>query len=185
MRIFGRKTLVQQMESEIEEEAELSKDLCEELHEEFKERLRRRDEARRTLRSVEEEIQELQGVGVSLLGRLNAANAAGDEKKLQEFQKAYRRNSQVLDRVGRRRDKAARGVAAADLDERETAEELARAGAAVLEDHAEHTTEVKERLKALIEVLDKRHEEVALAAAPLVEEHERRVRPRGELEEAE
>jgi hypothetical protein len=186
MWIFGsKKPLDERMEDEIGAEAEKSKELCEELHEEFLARLRRRDEAREALEAVNEEIRDLQGVGVSLLGRLNAAMEAGDESRLDEFRKAYKQNSRELDRVGRRREKAARELAEADLNEREAAEELSRAAAAVVEDHAEHTGRVKERLKALMDALDERHEEVALSAVPLAEEHERRSRPRAELEEAE
>ncbi len=184
MRIFGRRTLVERIRGEIEGEAGRSKRHCEELHEELETRLRRRDEAREALRLVDEEIRELQGVGVSLLGRLNAATTAGDEGKLEAFQKSYQRNSRLLNRVGRRRDKAARRVAATELNEREVVEELARAAAATVEEHAVHTGRLKESLKALIELLDERHEEVARSAVPLAEEHERRVRPRGELEEA-
>ena len=185
MWIFGRKKpLDEQMKEEIGEEARHSKELCGDLHEEFKERLRRRDEARKTLERVNEEIRDLQGIGVSLLGRLNAATTTGDEDRMAEFRRSYRRNSRQLDRAGRRREKATRNLAQAELNEREAAEELSRAAATVVEDHAEYVGLVKERLKALMDVLDERHEEVALSAVPLAEEYERRSRPRGELEEA-
>lgn len=180
MRIFGRKTLVELMEDEIREGAEQGKGACAELHAEFEGRLQRRYRAREEFRLAQGKVQELQGVGVSLLRRLNAANAAGDEGKLEEFQKAYRQNSRLLDRVGRRRDQAARGLAADELDEREAAAELAQAGAAVVDEHAEHIAKLKQRLEGLIETLDKRHEEVAQSAVPLAEEHERRVEPTGE-----
>ena len=178
---FDRRPLAERMAAEIDRESELYKRRCEELHEEFLSRLRSRDRARADLAAVEEEMSELQGMGVTLLGRLNAATTKGDEGALAEFERGYKQNSRRLDRVGRRRDKAARRLAALELDEREAAGELARNAQAAVEEHAERTREIKGRLQDLLRVLDERHEEVARAAVPLAEEHERR-QPRKELE---
>ncbi len=179
--LFERKTLAERMAVEIDRESERYKRRCEELHEEFTSRLRSRDQARADLAVVDEEMVQLQGTGVTLLGRLNAATTGGDERGLAEFERGYKQNSRRLDRVGRRRDKAARRLAAVELDEREAAGELARNASAVVEEHAARTREMKEQLKSLLEALDERHEEVARAAVPLTEEHERR-QPRKELE---
>ena len=175
---FDRRSLVERMAAEIARESELYKRRCDELHEEFLSRLRSRDRAREDLAAVEEEMRELQGTGVALLGRLNAATTGGDEGALAEFERGYKQNSRRLDRVGRRRDKAARRLAALELDEREAVGELARAAAAVVEEHAERTREIRGRLEDLLRALDERHEEVARAAVPLTEEHERRQPPK-------
>lgn len=181
MPFFRRKPLTEGLAAQINREAERYERRCEEMHEEFLERLRSRDRARAELAAVEGEMSELQGAGVDLLGRLNAATTAGDEGAISDFEKGYKENSKRLDRVGRRRDKAARKLAALDLDEREAADELARDASAVVEEHAARTRELKERLEGLLAQLDERHEAVAKAALPLAEEHERR-RPRGEIE---
>lgn len=185
MHIFGffdRRPLAERMAEEIERETESYRGRCRELHEEFLDRLRSRDRARADLAAVDEEMSELQGAGVTLLSRLNAATTSGDEGGLAEFERGYKDNSKRLDRVGRKRDKTARRLAALELDEREAADELARDAEAVVEEHAARVEEMKERLKNLLEMLDERHEAVAKAAVPLVEEHERRQPPK-ELEE--
>lgn len=185
MHIFGffdRRPLAERMAEEIERETERYRGRCRELHEEFLDRLRSRDRARADLAAVDEEMSELQGAGVTLLGRLNAATTTGDEGGLAEFERGYKDNSKRLDRVGRRRDKTARRLAALELDEREAAGELASDAATVVEEHATRTAEMKERLRNLLEMLDERHDVVAKAAIPLAEEHERRQPPK-ELEE--
>ncbi len=185
MHIFGffdRRPLARRMAEEIEQEAERYRARCRELHEEFLDWLRRRDRARADLAAVDEEMSELQGAGITLLGRLNAATTTGDEGGLAEFEQGYKKNSKRLDKVGRRRDKVARRLAALELDEREAANELARDAEAVVEEHAARTQEMRERLAKLLAMLDEQHEAVANAAAPLVEEHERR-QPQKELEE--
>jgi len=184
MHIFGffdRRPLAERMAKEIEKETERHRARCRELHEEFLDWLRRRDRARADLATVDEEMSELQGAGITLLGRLNAATTTGDEGGLAEFEQGYKTNSKRLDKVGRRRDKAARRLAALELDEREAANELARDAAAVVEEHAARTQEIRERLEKLLEMLDEQHEAVANAAVPLVGEHERR-QPQKELE---
>jgi len=185
MHIFGffeRRPLAERMAEEIEREAEQYRTRCRELHEEFLDWLRRRDRARADLAAVDKEMSELQGAGVTLLGRLNTATTTDDEGGLAEFERGYKDNSKRLDKVGRRRDKTARRLAALELDEREAAGELARDAATVVEEHAARAREMKERLKNLLEMLDERHDVVAKAAVPLVEEHERRQPPK-ELEE--
>ena len=178
---FDRRPLAERMAAEIDRESERYRRRCEELHEEFLSRLRSRDRARADLAAVDGEMSELQGTGVTLLGRLNAATTSGDEKGLAEFERGYKENSRRLDKVGRRRDKAARRLAALELDEREAAGELARDAAAVVEEHAERTREMKERLESLLQALVERHEEVTRAAGLLTEEYERRQPPK-ELE---
>lgn len=182
MQIFRRATLPELMATEIEREAELFRRYCDELHEEFKERIQRRNEARATLPPLNEEVAKLQGVGVSLLRRLNAANQDGDEQKLQEFRKSYKKNVRQLDKAVRRRDRVAEALAASEHDEQDAARELAQDAADVVEDHAARVRELKERLEGLMKALDEHHEEVAQAAAPLEEEYERR-RPDGETDE--
>ena len=175
---FDRRPLAERMAAEIDRESERYRRRCEELHEEFLGRLRNRDRARADLAAVDEEMSELQGTGITLLGRLNAATTGDDEGGLAEFERGYKENSRLLDKVGRRRDKTARRLAALELDEKEAADELARNAAAQVEEHAERTREIKERLEDLLRALDERHEEVARAAAPLTEEHERRQPPK-------
>jgi chromosome segregation ATPase len=185
MHIFGffdRRPLAERMAEEIEQEAERYRARCRELHEEFLDWLRSRDQARADLAAVDEEMSELQGAGITLLGRLNAATTTGDEGGLAEFERGYKKNSKQLDKIGRKRDKAARRLAALELDEREAAGELARDAAAVVEEHATSTREMKERLEELLVMLDERHEAVAKAAVPLTGEHVRRQPPK-ELEE--
>ena len=185
MHIFGffdRRPLAERMAGEIEQESERHRARCRELHEEFLDWLRRRDRARADLATVDEEMSELQGAGITLLGRLNAATTTGDEEGLAEFEQGYKKNSKRLDKVGRRRDKTARRLAALELDEREAANELARDAAAVVEEHAARTQETRERLEKSLAMLDEQHEAVTNAAVPLVEEHERR-QPQKELEE--
>jgi chromosome segregation ATPase len=185
MHIFGffdRRPLAERMAGEIEQESERHRARCRELHEEFLDWLRRRDRARADLAAVDEEMRELQGAGITLLGRLNAATTTGDEGGLAEFEQGYKKNSKQLDKVGRRRDKAARRLAALELDEREVANELARDAAEVVEEHAARTQEIRERLEKLLVMLDEQHEAVAKAAVPMLEEHERR-QPQKELEE--
>ena len=185
MHIFGffdRRPLAERMAGEIEQESERHRARCRELHEEFLDWLRRRDRARADLAAVDEEMRELQGAGITLLGRLNAATTTGDEGGLAEFEQGYKKNSKQHDKVGRRRDKAARRLAALELDEREVANELARDAAEVVEEHAARTQEIRERLEKLLVMLDEQHEAVAKAAVPMLEEHERR-QPQKELEE--
>lgn len=185
MHIFGffdRRPLAERMAGEIEQESERHRARCRELHEEFLDWLRRRDRARADLAAVDEEMRALQGAGITLLGRLNAATTTGDEGGLAEFEQGYKKNSKQLDKVGRRRDKAARRLAALELDEREVANELARDAAEVVEEHAARTQEMRERLEKLLVMLDEHHEAVAKAAVPMVEEHQRR-QPQKELEE--
>ena len=185
MHIFGffdRRPLAERMAGEIKQESERHRARCRELHEEFLDWLRRRDRARADLAAVDEEMRELQGAGITLLGRLNAATTTGDEGGLAEFEQGYKKNSKQLDKVGRRRDKAARRLAALELDEREVANELARDAAEVVEEHAARTQEIRERLEKLLVMLDEQHEAVAKAAVPMLEEHERR-QPQKELEE--
>ena len=185
MHIFGffdRRPLAERMAGEIQQEAERYRARCRELHQEFLDWLRRRDRARADLAAVDEEMRELQGAGITLLGRLNAATTTGDEGGLAEFEQGYKKNSKQLDKVGRRRDKAARRLAALELDEREVANELARDAAEVVEEHAARTQEIRERLEKLLVMLDEQHEAVAKAAVPMLEEHERR-QPQKELEE--
>jgi chromosome segregation ATPase len=185
MHIFGfldRRPLAERMAEEIRQEAERYRARCRELHEEFLDWLRRRDRARADLAAVDEEMSELQGAGITLLGRLNAATTTGDEGGLAEFERGYKKNSKQLDKVGRRRDKTARRLAALEFDEREVANELAREAATVVEEHAARTREMRESLERLLVMLDEQHEAVANAAVPLVEERERR-QPQKELEE--
>jgi chromosome segregation ATPase len=185
MHIFGfldRRPLAERMAEEIRQEAERYRARCRELHEEFLDWLRRRDRARADLAAVDEEMSALQGAGVTLLGRLNAATTTGDEGGLAEFERGYKKNSKQLDKVGRRRDKTARRLAALEFDEREVANELAREAATVVEEHAARTEEMRESLERLLAMLDEQHEAVANAAVPLVEERERR-QPQKELEE--
>lgn len=179
MPLFKKSTLADQMADEIQNEARLYKERCKGLHEEFRERLRRRDEAKALLAELDAEMSRLQGRGVSLLGQLNAATRSGDEEKLREMEKSYGRNSRELDRVGRRREKAARQFAAADLDEEETARELARAASDLLDEHAARTRELKGRLIELLDALDVQKGDVNRAAAPLIEEHDLRRSPGG------
>lgn len=177
--LFKRSTLADQMAAEIQQEAALYKERCRELHEEFRERLRRRDETKTELAEFDAELSRLQGRGVSLLGQMNAATRGGDDERLREMEKSYGKNSRELDRVGRRREKAARRFADADLDEEETARELARTASDLLEEHAAHTRELKGRLIELLDALDVQKGEVNRAAAPLIEEHDLRRSPGG------
>ena len=177
MPLFRRETLEEQLAAQIERESEWCKKRCDELHEEFRSRLRSRDEAKAALSAVSEELSELQGRRVSLLGRLNAATRGGDEEKLEELERNYEENLRELARIRRRRDGAARRLAAVELDEEEAARELARTASALLEEHAARAGELKERLRGLMDALDERQEEVAQAAFPLIEEYEIR-RPR-------
>ncbi|MDP9426856.1 MAG: hypothetical protein M3P37_12710 [Actinomycetota bacterium] len=179
MPLFKRSTLADQMAAEIQQEAELYKERCKGLHQEFRERLRRRDETKTELVEIDAELSRLQGRGISLLGQLNAATRSGDDDKLREMEKNYGKNSRELDRVGRRREKAARRFAAADLDEEETARELARTASNLLEEHAARTRELKGRLIELLDTLDVQKGEVSRAAASLVEEHDLRSSPNG------
>jgi len=185
MHIFGffdRRPLAERMAEEIRQETDRSRARCRELHQEFLDWLRRRDRARADLAAVDEEMSALQGAGVTLLGRLNAATTTGDEGRLAEFEQGYKKNSKQLDKVGRRRDKTARRLAALEFDEREVANELAREAATVVEEHVARTREMRESLERLLVMLDEQHEAVANAAVPLVEERERR-QPQKELEE--
>ena len=179
MPIFKRSTMADQIAAEIEQEAERYKERCKNLHEEFRERLRSRDEAKTELAGFDAELSRLQGRGVSLLGQLNAATRSGDDERLREMEKSYGRNSRELDRVGRRREKAARRFDAADLDEEQTARELARAASDLLEEHAARTRELKGRLIELLDALDVQKGEVNRAAASLIEEHDLRRSPGG------
>ena len=179
MPLFKKSTLADQMAAEIENEAESYKGRCKELHEEFRERLRRRDETKTALAEYDAELSRLQGRGISLLGQLNDATRSGDDARLKEMERSYGRNSRELDRVGRRREKAARAFAAADLDEEETARELARAASDLLDEHAARTRELKGRLIELLDALDVQKGEVNRAAAPLIEEHDLRSPGRG------
>lgn len=179
MPLFKRSTLADQMAVEIQQEAALYKERCKGLHEEFRERLRRRDETKAELAEFDAELSGLQGRGISLLGQLNDATRSGDDERLREMEKSYGRNSRELDRVGRRREKAARRFAAADLDEEESARALARAASDLLEEHAAHTRELKGRLIELLDALDVQKGEVNRAAAPLIEEHDLRRSPGG------
>lgn len=179
MPLFKRSTLADQMAAEIQQEAALYKERCKGLHEEFQERLRRRDEAKSELAEVDAELSRLQGRGISLLGQLNDATRNGDDERLREMEKSYGRNSRELDRVGRRREKAARRFATAGLDEEESARTLARTASDLLEEHAAHTRELKGRLIELLDTLDVQKGEVNRAAAPLIEEHDLRRSPGG------
>ncbi|CAA9472994.1 MAG: hypothetical protein AVDCRST_MAG25-2176 [uncultured Rubrobacteraceae bacterium] len=177
MPLFKRSTLADQMAVEIQQEAALYKERCKNLHEEFRERLRRRDETKAELAEIDTELSRLQGRGISLLGQLNDATRSGDDDRLREMEKSYGRNSRELDRVGRRREKAARRFAAADLDEEESARSLARAASDLLDEHAARTRELKGRLIELLDTLDVQKGEVSRAAASLIEEHDLRRRP--------
>ena len=179
MPLFKRSTLADQIAAEIQQEADLYKERCNGLHEEFRERLRRRDETKTELVEIDAELSRLQGRGISLLGQLNSATRNGDDDKLREMEKSYGKNSRELDRVGRRREKAARRFAAADLDEEETARDLARTASDLLEEHAARTRELKGRLIELLDALDVQKGEVNRAAAPLIEEHDLRRSPGG------
>lgn len=177
MPLFKRSMLADQIAAEIQQEAELYKKRCRGLHEEFRERLQHRDEAKTELAQIDAELSSLQGRGISLLSQLNAATRSGDDDKLREMEKSYGKNSRELDRVGRRREKAARRFAAADLDEEETARELARKASNLLEEHAARTRELKGRLIELLDALDVQKGEVNRAAGPLIEEHDLRRQP--------
>lgn len=179
MPLFKRSTLADQMAVEIQQEAALYKERCKGLHEEFRERVHRRDEAKAELAEVDAELSTLQGRGISLLGQLNDATRSGDDERLREMEKSYGRNSRELDRVGRRREKAARRFATAGLDEEESARALARTASDLLEEHAAHTRELKGRLIELLDTLDVQKGEVNRAAAPLIEEHDLRRSPGG------
>lgn len=179
MPLFKRSTLADQIAAEIQQEGALYKERCKALHEEFRERLRNRDETKTELAEIDAEMSTLQGRGISLLGQLNAATRSGDDEKLREAGKGYGRNSRDLDKVGRRREKAARRFAAADLDEEETARELARAASNLLEEHAARTRELKGRLIELLDALDAQKAEVSRAAASLIEENDLRRSPGG------
>lgn len=163
--------------SEIRAELEDYRRRCEALHEEFKERLRVRDDARAALAEAEERVSSLQMEGVSLLGGFSAAMSEADDGKLRDRERDYRRNSRELAKAEKRRDRLAGGLEAVELDEEEAARELRVAVSGVLDEYARRVEERKRWLAGVMETLDGQREDLARAAAPLVEEYESRRSP--------
>jgi hypothetical protein len=174
MRLWSRRTLEERMLEEIEGEFERYRERCGELHESFERRLRLRDEARGALLESTKEIDTLQGEAISLLGSVNAATLAEDERRLKELEDSYRENAKELGRARRRRNDAAGRLAGVDITDEEAARELMRAALELLEDYATRVDERKERIAGLLVELDERRSELERAAAPLLEEYESR-----------
>lgn len=176
--IFSRnKPPEARMISEVRAELEDYRRRCEALHEEFRQRLRVRDDARAALSESEESIKSLQMEGVSLLSDFSAAMSAGDDEKLREAERGYKRHSRELAKAEKRRDTLAGRLKAVEVNDEEAARELRDAVSEVLDEYARRVEERKQWLIGVIETLDEQREELARAADPLVEEYESRKSP--------
>lgn len=176
--IFSRnKPPEERMISEVRTELEDYRRRCEALHEEFRQRLRVRDDARAALSESEESIKSLQMAGVSLLGDFSAAMSAGDDEKLREAERDYKRHSRELAKAEKRRDTLAGRLEDVEVEDEEAARELRAAVSEVLDEYARRVEERKQWLIGVMETLDEQREELARAADPLVEEYESRKSP--------
>lgn len=158
--------------SEVRSELEDYRRRCEALHEEFRQRLRVRDDARAALSEAEGRIKSLQMEGVSLLGDFSAAMSAADDDRLRELERVYKRHSRELAKAEKRRDTLASRLEDVEVNEDEAARGLRDAVSEVLDEYAHHVHERKQWLTGVMEMLDDQREELARAAAPLIEEHE-------------
>lgn len=173
--IFPRsKPPEERMISEVQAELEDYRRRCEALHEEFRQRLRVRDDAREALSEAEGRIKSLQMEGVSLLGDFSAAMSAADDDRLRELERVYKRHSRELAKAEKRRDTLASRLEDVEVNEDEAARGLRDAVSEVLDEYAHHVHERKQWLTGVMEMLDDQREELARAAAPLIEEHESR-----------
>ena len=176
--IFSRnKPPEERMISEVRAELEDYRRRCEALHEEFRQRLRVRDDARAALSESEDNIKSLQMEGVSLLGDFSTAMSADDAEKLREAERGYKRHSQKLAKAEKRRYTLAGRLEDVEAEDEEAASELRDAVSEVLDEYARRVEERKQWLTGVTEMLDEQREELARAAAPLVEEHESRKSP--------
>ena len=170
--------------SEVRSELEDYRRRCEALHEEFRQRLRVRDDARAALSEAEGRIKSLQMEGVSLLGDFSAAMSAADEDRLRELERDYKRHSRELAKAEKHRDRLAGRLEDVEINEDEAARGLRDAVSEVLDEYSRRVHERKQWLTGVMEMLDDQREELARAAAPLIEEHESRQSPK-ELPSAE
>lgn len=171
MQLPWRRSFEEQMAAGVEREFEQYKRRCRELHEDFLRRMRLRDEARHDLSVVEEEIRDLQGRGVSLLGEMNSAMLEEDERVLRDVRSRHDAFSREIGRAQGRRDRISRNLAEIELDEREAARELMRAGQEQLKEAGARAEELKSYLDDL---LDAQRREISEEAGLLAEEHESR-----------
>ena len=167
----------QRMDSEIEDELAVFRKRCEDLHDEFRRKLRNRDEARAALSEAEERISSVQIEGVTLLGKLNAAMSAGDEARIRDLERGYKRNNRDLMRAQKTRDAAARKLEPVEVDDESVVRKLKNDASEVLDEYAERVRERKQRLTDIAEKLDKNQEALARDAAPLTGEYEPRHPP--------
>lgn len=168
MQIPWRRSLEEQMSVEVEREFERYRRRCEELHEEFLYRVRMRDEMREELAAIDEEIQDLQGRGVSLLGEMNTAMLEEDDRTLKSVRSRHDTFSREIGRAQSRKDSVAKKLAELEFDEQELARELMEASQSQLE---EATARARELKTFFDELLDARQREISEAADLLTGEH--------------
>lgn len=171
MQVPWRKSLEGQMSAGIEREFEVYRRRCEEFHENFLERVKLRDEALEEIAATEEEIERLQGRGVSLLGEMNSAMLQSDERPLKEVRSRNDAFSRELGRAQSKRERLARRLAEIELDEREAARELAQAGQEQIEEARARADSLKAYLDDLLEA---RLREISDTAERLAGENESR-----------
>lgn len=162
----------ERMVSEIEDELAVYRKRCEALHDEFRRKLRTRDEARAALSEADEKISSLQMEGVALLGELNAAMSEGDEEKIKNLDRGYKRNNRGLVRAQKTRDAAARRLETVEVNDDEAVGDLKEAVTGVLDEYAERVWERKQWLTGLMQTLDNKQETLAQDAAPLTGEYD-------------
>lgn len=168
---WRNRSLEAQISDGVEREFERYRRRCEELREEFLDRVKLRDEVLEEMEATEEEIRDLQGRGVSLLGEMNSAMLQSDERPLKEIRSRHDAFSRELGRVQSKKDRLAKRLAEIEFDEREAARELAQAG----EDQLEEAHARAEDLKAhLGELLEARQREISETVKLLSGEHESR-----------
>lgn len=167
----------ERMASEIEAELAVFRKRCEKLHEEFRRRLRARDEARDALSEAEEILSSVQMEGVGLLGSLNTAMSEGDEEKLKQQKRGYKKNNRDLVRTQKKRDAAAKRLEKVDVDDESVVTELKNDVSEVLDEYAERVRDRKQRLAEFMDTLDKNHESLVRDTAPLTGEYEPRHSP--------
>lgn len=167
----------ERMVSEIEAEVSAYRKRCEALHDEFRQKLRKRDEARAALSEAEERISTLQMEGVALLGHLNTAMSEGDEERIKELERGYKRNNRDLVQAQKTQDAAARRLEAVEVDDEKAVSDLKDAVSGVLDEYAERVGERKQWLSDFTKSLDRHQEALARDAAPLTGEYEPRRSP--------
>ncbi|MGF1473772.1 MAG: hypothetical protein ACFB50_18780 [Rubrobacteraceae bacterium] len=167
-------TSEERMVSEIGDELAVYRKRCETLHDEFRQRLQVRDTARSTLSEAEKNISAIQMEGVALVGNLNAAMGEGNEEKIKDLERGYKKNNRDLVRAQKTRDVAARRLEEVEVDDDQAVSKLKQDVLKVLDEYAERIRERKQILTGFMETLDKNQEALARDTAPLTGGYEPR-----------